>query len=642
MINRQADRPDPCPGRVASATPVVAAALLAVGAAVITALSFSAVASSYEEFQSFAGRFVPDGNAASLSKDMFDGMKMRAWGVAAAYLALAALLIALRGYLSEAIAAVPDRLRAAGAALRTWYRESSSAHRWALTAILLVGIIVRLAYMGQPVRNDEAMHALGLANRSFLVIVAAYYDPNNQILHTLLSRAAYLIFGFSEWSFRLPAFLSGLLLLPLVYVFARRFYGGRTALLATAFAASSTLFIVFSTFARGYLLMALFFLAAFLAAARVRRVNDPVAWTLLALFGALGVWTIPLMAYALGVVYVWLFLSMVAGNIADSKAVFLRHLIVSGIAAVLVAVVLYAPAIVALDPLAAIQSNTAFRAGMAAMPDKIKPLIWLWGRWHDGVVAPLVWLSVAGVGLSLVAHARMARDRVPILLPTVVWLVPIYILQPFAPPHRFYLFLLPLYHTLAAAGIAWGLAALEGRFAVLGGRATPAAAMLLCAGILAGVLADHSVEKNPDGWRMYNAEEVVAFLAENAEPGDRVIAGFGRTGTYHHRFYGNLYDLPPNARVDQWNRPGLITGDTRRVFVVVHCRYEGRNTKHVLDRRDVDLSDFDGPTMVAEFPEPYPHGFDGESRNDDTWIYLYQRRPHSAQSSAGSRSAQTP
>ena len=590
MTYPQADNGRPEPGRWAHLAPAVIAWLLTGGAMALVALSFSPLATSYDALMAFAARFVPDGSVASLSPEMFASMRFRIWAVAGAYLLLAGIIVLLRASLSRILADVPSRLASVRNALTGWVETTSPLHRWTLAAILLIGTAVRLVYIDRPIRNDEAIHALELANRSFVVIVSAYYDPNNQILHTILSRICYLIFGFNVWSFRIPALLSGLVLMPLTYVFANRFYGRRAALTATAFAASSVLLIAFSTMARGYVLMIVFFLCALLAAARARRTGDPVAWFALALCGAFGVWTIPLMAYALGIIYGWLVISLLMGDIEGDRRAFFFRIVLSGLGAVLIATVLFSPSIVALDPLAAIRANTAYKAGLARTPDKIRPLLWLWGRWHDGVPMPLELLGVAGLLLSIVMHGKIARDRVPLILPAALWLVPIYVAQPFAPPHRFYLFLLPVYYAFAGAGLAWVVERIEGRFTSLRGAATPVFAGLLFASILAGVLAHHAVSTNPDGWRQENSEETIAFLAEEGRPGDVVLCSFGPT--LHHEFYEKLHELPAAStyriveRLRQDRKRQCSTHPTRHQLTA-QSRRTGRSESVTFQRRRI-------------------------------------------------------
>ena len=64
----------------------------------------------------------------------------------------------------------------------------------------------------------------------------------------------------------------------------------------------------YSNNARGYTLVALFTLLTLILGDIVRKEKNLFAWGLISLFSALGLYTVPVMLFPFGVLFVWLFL----------------------------------------------------------------------------------------------------------------------------------------------------------------------------------------------------------------------------------------------------------------------------------------------------------------------------------------------
>ncbi len=105
--------------------------------------------------------------------------------------------------------------------------------------------------------------------------IFTHYDANNHVLYTLLARTAVRWFGRSEFAFRLPSLLAGLLYFWAVYRLARLLFGtGLLFLLALGITCLNPYVLDFFSAARGYgLALALFLwglleLTRYLAGAR--------------------------------------------------------------------------------------------------------------------------------------------------------------------------------------------------------------------------------------------------------------------------------------------------------------------------------------------------------------------------------------
>ena len=155
-------------------------------------------------------------------------------------------------------------------------------------------------------QHDESYSSVIFAFEPLYKGLADYHFPNNHVFHTFLVHISYLIFGPQEWAVRLPAFSAGVLLAPLGFILAERWYGKQTAWLAGILIATMPELIRYSVNARGYSIMALLTLLIFILAYYVKRKKNYAAWFLIGIFGALGFYTLPIMVYPLFILYSWL------------------------------------------------------------------------------------------------------------------------------------------------------------------------------------------------------------------------------------------------------------------------------------------------------------------------------------------------
>ena len=59
-----------------------------------------------------------------------------------------------------------------------------------LVAICLLGALLRLTCLFQPIRYDEAVTWTEFASRPFVEVVSSYTDPKNHVFHTFLVKVA--------------------------------------------------------------------------------------------------------------------------------------------------------------------------------------------------------------------------------------------------------------------------------------------------------------------------------------------------------------------------------------------------------------------------------------------------------------------
>lgn len=225
-----------------------------------------------------------------------------------------------------------------------YWKRTSTAHKRLLLLLIVVGALLRGWMLFQPITADEANGVVRFATRSVNVVVSDMSHYSNHVLNTLLVKAVTAVFGVSTWSVRLPAFLAGVLLMPLFYLFVRSMFNRYIALMALAMVAGSGGLIEFSALSRGFALAWFFMIAALMAGRYFIKEGGPAAAMVLAGCAALGVWSVPTALYGMLMVHGWVFLSL----LADRERTHADRMLwwsFSVVAAMALALLLYAPVI---------------------------------------------------------------------------------------------------------------------------------------------------------------------------------------------------------------------------------------------------------------------------------------------------------
>ena len=149
---------------------------------------------------------------------------------------------------------------------------ASARERWMplLAALLIVtGAALRVAACGTELWLDE-LHSLVTVSkfRSPLQLLTDFQSDNNHLLNSLWLWTAGK--AGSSFLYRLPALVSGVLTLPLIWLIAKR-RNGLSGALATGLFSFSYLFVLYSSEARGYGVM------IFLLAAATALLSDAIA-----------------------------------------------------------------------------------------------------------------------------------------------------------------------------------------------------------------------------------------------------------------------------------------------------------------------------------------------------------------------------
>lgn len=290
-------------------------------------------------------------------------------------------------------------------------KHTSEAHKRFVLLLVLVGAALRAWMLFLPITHDEAFAWAWYASRPTGFIISEYSHPANQVLHTLLSKWSTTLFGLHEITLRLPAYLAGVLMMPMAYVFVRSLFNRYIALLTLALLASSGGLIEYSALARGYSIGWATFLAALMLGRHFNKTANPVSALLMALVLALGMWAEPSTVFSALTVFLWVLGSAVLGD-KETVGIKLPRLGMSFLAFILLTILCYAPvvAVHGVDMLfehmpGGVEARETFRSGYQDSTFD------LWAYVNDTAAT---WLSF--LGLAGLLHAAYVSTKFRLLL----------------------------------------------------------------------------------------------------------------------------------------------------------------------------------------------------------------------------------
>jgi len=428
-----------------------------------------------------------------------------------------------------------------------------------LAGIIFVALVMRLKNLNIPLGHDEAYMYNAFASRSFWHIITNYHLPNNHVLLSIIIKIVTGMFGNHVWTLRLPTIIAGVLMVPVSYYFGKRFYSVETGLLSSILVAVFPILVQYSVLARGYAIIVLITLLIFTLADYVRVNKNRFGWLLIVLLSSLGFFTIPLMLFPWGALYIWLIVSFIFKDTHSykSKFDFLRYWISSGIVTAVITILLYTPIII-------YSHDRFFGNGIIA------PLQWnifmvtfwtrlrnTWIEWTEFIPVWISFLGVLGFLISLFFHKKYSRQRFPPQLAFFIWIVAMLIVRRPDMLPRFWLFLTAPILVWSAAGIMEPLK----RIPLPIGKGQNLAQIFIAA-IFAFVLVQSmlTIPTLPTRWaEKDDMEKAALYLKDDIHQDDLVTASTARLPAL--RYYFHYYDLPQ----------GVIreSGKFQRAFIIV-------------------------------------------------------------------------
>ena len=432
--------------------------------------------------------------------------------------------------------------------------------------LILVALITRLASLNIPLTHDEAYTYNAFASGSLWQTVSDYHVPNNHVLLSIMINIVTHLFGNELWLIRFPTVVAGVLMIPASYWLGIRLYGKETAILSAALVAIFPALIEYSVLARGYAVTSLLTLLLLVLGDYARENKNRFIWLLLIILSALGFFTVPIMLFPFGALYVWLLLSCVFGDSGgyQSKPHFIKYWLASGFAVALLTILLYTPIL--------INDFNGFFGNRVMDPlgwDIFPVTIWVrvrntWIDWTASIPGWIVALGVVGLIAGLTLHKKISKQKIPLQFAFLVWIMILLIAgRPNMLP-RLWLFLAAPLLIWSVGGIIEPLKLLSG---VLKNR-LPLARIFLGAALvsifLLGILTLPTI---PDRWKQKSSLEGAAiYLKDHLREGD--VVTISTEYSPQLRYYFRIYAIPH----EYWRRASSF----RRAFIVM--RENGRAT----------------------------------------------------------------
>jgi hypothetical protein len=387
----------------------------------------------------------------------------------------------------------------------------------ALCAVMLISLFVRLQFIGQPMRYDEADTVLGYASQPLYLGLSIYNEPNNHLFHTMLVHGAILMAGTAEWAVRLPALVAGILICPLAYLLALRLAGATAALWTAAFVAASSALVEYSTNARGYTLICCATLGLLISGYQILRSASPWWFAVFGLAAVIGFWTIPIFLIPFGGAILWM------GWESLSRHRYFRH--IYWIRLTVVTTIAGAVTLLAYSPVALVNGPGALLNNQWVAPRNLQGFLAgnlarfreTWEMWTRDMPAWWAWGMAAAFFLCLCLFPALRR----LIVSLIAWTLVLFAARRFVPFARNWLLFLPIFLMGAAAGLAWMAERLVP--SVRRDFVASATAVLLAALLAVPVLQNRSVLASTETGVLRSAPEIAAFLAAAHISPDRVF-----------------------------------------------------------------------------------------------------------------------
>lgn len=334
-----------------------------------------------------------------------------------------------------------------------------SQHGLVLLGLLtLIGAVLRIFLINQPIQYDEAYTFIHYASQSPAAILANYSAPNNHIFHTVLVALTYQVLGASPWILRIPALSAGILMIPAAYLAARRFYSEYQSLAVAAALSITPLLIEYSANGRGYTLLTLFALLLTNFAGILIKKQSTISLIAFGITAALGFYTIPIFLYPMAGISLWLAVSYLVESSPWRDR--LHKLLVFLITCVLaggLTLLLYSPVIFWGTGIASLVSNEIVESqNWHTFLENLSPRLINTGyNWMTGIAPVVRLILLGGFTISLLFYKKISNQKLPLQIFLVIGAFVFMLIQRVVPLFRVWLYLDAFYMLFAASGLAW-------------------------------------------------------------------------------------------------------------------------------------------------------------------------------------------
>lgn len=468
-----------------------------------------------------------------------------------------------------------DIFKKSKTSLSSQFSGSNLKYSVAFLIIFFLSIIIRLHFLSCPMRYDEGFTYFYFSKKSFFLLFFYYDYPNHHIFHTFLVKLSTLIFGDNLVAVRLPAFIFGTALIPLVYIYVAKFYQKNAAILTCAFVAVSSIFISYSVNARGYTITYCVFISLLIIVELLKKHNNNFLWGLFILIQVIGIYTIPTMLYASLIINNYLCISIYFDK-NNKPIVTLKKVIVSGIITLLVSILLYLPVCILMGPKYIINNpfvaSKTFSYVITHIAETLNLLITVFTT-DIPIAGQLVLLLGLLTGLIINKNFRYY------LLSFLICLLFIFFVQRVIPYNRVLVFIFLLFFCISASGITHLIKILNTskQFIIV-----VVISVFSISSLSLRTINSNSPAKEFDFAPIKDIKPIFSYLKKTVKEKDRLACIFPMEASIKSYFY--FYKISPTCFTnDPFN--------SNKIFVVVGPVIRNK-VDFILENTEVDLKKF--------------------------------------------------
>ncbi len=422
-----------------------------------------------------------------------------------------------------------------------------------LALIVFAGALIRILLVNRPMTHDEAYTVVTWGSGSMRYALSDYHLPNNHVFHTLLVNLIYHALGKTPMLVRLPALLSGILLIPAVYALGKSLYNAETGLFASALTAFSSFLIDYSTNARGYTLLVLCSVLIFIFGYYLLKRKNRFIWLCLILTTVIGFFTLPMMIYPFGALCLWMFFNASWDHFKktdrsetdlqpySSWINFMQYLIGCGIAVIFLTALCYRP-ILTHSGFQSMFGNVFVRPLPAAdfFPTLKSRAIDFGNAFTLAMPMLIQGVLLLGNVIAFLSAFRSKDFKFPLQLSFILWLVPLWLIQRPNLWPRALIFLWPFLLIWGAAGIVQIISVLASRLAPRHQSLILSCALLLLTAVSAFPQISRTAEIAAE---VSQHEQAVLEVARDPAI-DEVLFAVAPVDDAALWYYADRYDLP--------------------------------------------------------------------------------------------------
>jgi uncharacterized membrane protein len=212
-------------------------------------------------------------------------------------------------------------------------------------SIYLISIIIlylcfnlfRINYY--PIYVDEAFTYLNFSSKGFVSSMTRYPEPNNHVFFSLISNIFYHFPFESIFNLRLPNLIIGGITSITLYIFLRKEFSHKVAVIPHVLFTFSYIFSFYSVFARGYMLIMFFTLISIICLYHLYQRFNSKDLIVFSICSILGFYTIPIYLYVYATFFIFL------SFLLYKKHLTFKYFFISNLVIGLCVLLLYAPII---------------------------------------------------------------------------------------------------------------------------------------------------------------------------------------------------------------------------------------------------------------------------------------------------------